>query len=260
MVGEVTRNSPAARAGLKPNDVILSADGHRLYHRLGLSDYIHERGTQPIVLEIGRGKETIQVNVTPELPTAGPAERLPLIGVRWDDTGVLAMVYPTPWEQVTSVISNMVSTLTALVSPHSDIKPQHLNGPVGIMRIYYLVFENEHAWRQAFWFSVLLNVNLGLMNLLPIPMLDGGHILLSLTEWLRRRPLSEPVIRWVQTAGAMLVIGFILYVTTFDLVDLRGSRSAAVKPAPEEVRFGPANPPLPTPPTSPSGAKPVVSP
>jgi regulator of sigma E protease len=92
---------------------------------------------------------------------------------------------------------------------------------------------------------VLLNVNLGLMNLLPIPMLDGGHIVLSLAEFVRRRPLSEPVIRWVQTAGAMLVIGFILYVTTFDLVDLRGGKAAPARQAAEEVRFGPATTPAP---------------
>jgi hypothetical protein len=161
-------------------------------------------------------------------------------------------------EQVTGVVGNMVSTISALVSPRSDIKPQHLNGPVGIMRIYYLVFENEHAWRQAFWFSVLLNVNLGLMNLLPIPMLDGGHIVLSLAEFVRRRPLSEPVIRWVQTAGAMLVIGFILYVTTFDLVDLRGGKSAPARQAAEEVRFGPATTPAPT--QAPAGASPRPDP
>ena len=245
MVGEVKPHSPAERAGLKPSDVILAVDGQPLFHPLGLSDYIREHATKPLTLDVRRGSDRLQVSVTPELPTSGPADRQPLIGVRWDETGVLTMVHPNPWEQVTGVVGNMVSTISALVSPRSDIKPQHLNGPVGIMRIYYLVFENEHAWRQAFWFSVLLNVNLGLMNLLPIPMLDGGHIVLSLAEFVRRRPLSEPVIRWVQTAGAMLVIGFILYVTTFDLVDLRGGKSAPARQAAEEVRFGPATTPAP---------------
>ncbi len=238
MVGEVKANSPAARAGLLPSDIILAADGRRLYHPLGLSDYITETGAKPITLDVKRGIERLQFTLTPEVPISGSIDKQPRIGVRWDETGVLTMVHPTPWEQITGVVGNMVNTLSALLSPRSDIKPQHLNGPVGIMRIYYLVFDNEHAWRQAFWFSVLLNVNLGLMNLLPVPMLDGGHIMLSLAEIVRRRPLSEPVVRWVQTAGAMLVIGFILYVTTFDLVDLRGIRGSPARQAVEEVKFG----------------------
>ena len=250
MVGEVKANSPAARAGLLPSDIILAADGRRLYHPLGLSDYITEKGAKPITLDVKRGKQRLQFTLTPEVPISGSIDKQPRIGVRWDETGVLTMIHPTPWEQITGVVGNMVNTLSALLSPRSDIKPQHLNGPVGIMRIYYLVFDNEHAWRQAFWFSVLLNVNLGLMNLLPVPMLDGGHIMLSLAEIVRRRPLSEPVVRWVQTAGAMLVIGFILYVTTFDLVDLRGTRGAPAKQAMEEVKFG-------APATTPAGTKPV---
>ena len=239
MVGKVERNSPAERAGLRPSDIIETINGEHVYHPFGFIDSIHAHGAHPVRLDIRRGADRIQTTVTPELPVSGPADRQPLIGVRFDETGVLTMVHPNPWEQLTGVVGNMVSTLTALASPKSEIKPQHLSGPVGIMRIYYLVFENEHAWRQAIWFSVLLNVNLGLLNLLPVPMLDGGHIVLSLAEWVRRRPLSEPVVRWVQTAGAMLVIGFILYVTTFDLVDLRGSRSAPTRPAADEIRFAP---------------------
>jgi regulator of sigma E protease len=248
MVGEVKPNSPAARAGLRPNDILVGVDGHPLFHRQGLSDHITAKGTKPVTLDVKRDGKTFQVTVTPEVPVSGAIDKQPLIGVRWDETGVLTMVHPSPWEQITGVMGNMVNTLGALISPRSDIKPQHLNGPVGIMRIYYLVFDNEHAWRQAFWFSVLLNVNLGLMNLLPVPMLDGGHIVLSLAEAVRRRPLSEPVVRWVQTAGAMLVIGFILYVTTFDFMDLRGGHGAPARQAAEEVRFG-------APPTAPAGGK-----
>jgi regulator of sigma E protease len=93
---------------------------------------------------------------------------------------------------------------------------------VQIVRVYYILFENEQGWRQAVWFSVILNVNLGLLNLLPIPILDGGHIVLALIEWIRRRPLRGRALAYVQYAFASLIIGFMLYVTFFDAQDWLG--------------------------------------
>ncbi len=164
----------------------------------------------------------------------------------WDLTGKLTLAYPLPWRQVSGFVHGMINTVSALVSPKSDIKPQHLGGPVQILRVYYLLFQSPQGWRLALWFSVFMNVNLAILNLLPVPMLDGGHILLGITEWIRRRPLSEPLIRWVQTAGAVVVLGFLLYVTSFDLGELiRGARKG---PVPEKITFEttPPNPPAPS--------------
>jgi regulator of sigma E protease len=77
---------------------------------------------------------------------------------------------------------------------------------------------------MALWFSVVLNVNLALLNLLPIPVLDGGHILLALVEAVRRRPVNMRVLEVVQTACAVLIIGFMVYIAFFDVQDLFGSR------------------------------------
>jgi hypothetical protein len=86
----------------------------------------------------------------------------------------------------------IVNTFDALLSKKSDIKLQHMSGPVQIVRVYYILFENADGWRQAIWFSVILNVNLALLNLMPVPVLDGGHIVLAILEWIRRRPLNGP--------------------------------------------------------------------
>jgi regulator of sigma E protease len=131
-------------------------------------------------------------------------------------------------------VSAMVNTFKALFSS-SDVKAQHLSGPVGIMRIYYVLFESEQGWRQAIWFSVILNVNLALLNLLPIPVLDGGHILLALVEWVRRRPVGTRFLLILQNGCALLIIGYMLYVTFFDIQDLPWKRSKTTEitfPAP----------------------------
>ena len=76
------------------------------------------------------------------------------------------------------------------------------------------------------WFSVILNVNLALLNLLPLPVLDGGHIMLSLIEAIRRRPVSARILNKIQTGFAALLIAFMLYIAFFDTGDwLRSARA-----------------------------------
>ena len=91
-----------------------------------------------------------------------------------------------------------------------------------MLRVYYLMFENHDGWLMAFWFSVVLNVNLALLNLIPMPVLDGGHITLAIVEALRRRPVNARVLEIVQTACAVLIIGFMVYIAFFDVQDLFG--------------------------------------
>ena len=95
---------------------------------------------------------------------------------------------PNPIEQVYNSVTSTLNTIGAVASPKSDVKLQHLSGPVGIVRIYYLLFESDRGWQLALWFSVILNVNLAILNMLPIPVLDGGHIVLALIEAVRRKP------------------------------------------------------------------------
>jgi regulator of sigma E protease len=99
-----------------------------------------------------------------------------------------------------------------------------MSGPIMMMRVYYGMFANTDGWRLALWFSVVLNVNLALLNLLPIPVLDGGHIVLAIVEAVRRRPVNMRVLEVVQTACAVLIIGFMIYIAFFDVQDLFGGR------------------------------------
>ena len=114
----------------------------------------------------------------------------------------------------------MVDTFGALFARRSDIKPQHLGGAVKIMDVYYRLFDSEQGWRLALWFSVLMNVNLAMLNMLPIPVLDGGHILLAVIEGIRRKPISAKVISADSDRCAVLLIGFMLYIAFYDVQEL----------------------------------------
>jgi len=221
----VIENGPAARAGLQKGDIVLAVDGQSANSTLAISDYIKHHASQPITFSILRDGKRREVKVTPEIPQN---EKIARIGLQWsddlgitpDDYGKMTVRHPRPVEQIRTSMLSIFNTVGAVASPKSDIKLQHMSGPLMMLRVYYRMFESKEGWRMALWFSVILNVNLALLNLLPIPVLDGGHILLALIEAVRRRPVNIRVLEVVQTACAVLIIGFMVYIAFFDVQDL----------------------------------------
>ncbi len=226
-IAEVAEDSPAARAGLQKGDVVIAIDQIPMKSTAAASDYIKHHGGQPVRFTVQRGERRLELSVTPEIPQG---ERHPRIGISWEDDngivldsyGKLTRTHPTPLEQVRAATLAVFNTFGAIASPKSDVKLQHMSGPVMMLRVYYLMFESHDGWLMAFWFSVVLNVNLALLNLIPMPVLDGGHITLAIVEALRRRPVNARVLEVIQTACAVVIIGFMVYIAFFDVQDLFG--------------------------------------
>lgn len=242
MVARVIPNSPAESAGIRGGDLVVAADGQKLYGPSPLAELILKSGGKPVTLSIRRSGSEFNVVVTPRLPEG---QKLPRIGVEWDQRGVVKLVHPDPLIQIKSSILTMWETISAVTDRRSEIGVQQLSGPVGIMRLYYLLFQNPMGWQLALWFSVVLNVNLAIMNLLPLPVLDGGHILLAFIEWICGHPIHQKTLEVVQTTFAMLLIGAMLYISFFDIGDLvTGHKSAGVsEKSPEVTTFStPAKP------------------
>jgi regulator of sigma E protease len=123
---------------------------------------------------------------------------------------------PTPWAQVKDVWNKTIATLSALIhSKETGVGAKDLSGPVGILAM--LGAQVNTDYRLALSFLVLLNINLAILNLLPVPVLDGGHILMALIEKIIRRPLSVRLIEYTTTAFALLLISFMLYVSFHDI-------------------------------------------
>jgi len=237
IVGDLATNSPAKMAGLQSGDQILSVNGMKLYHFAALDDYAESHTNETLVLACERNGKPLEIKVKPEVPMS-PSDGKPSLGIlSWEDKSSLS--HPNAIEQVTASVNAMFDTFGALFARHTDIKVQHLGGAVKIMDVYYRLFNSEQGWRLAIWFSVLMNVNLALLNMLPIPVLDGGHILLAIIEGVRRKPISGRIISAIQTGCAVLLIGFMVYIAFYDVQDLPWRHS---KDKPVEVKFAPKPP------------------
>jgi len=240
VVGMVSKGGPADQAGLREGDVIQSVNGEELICRDRFLDLVEQAEETTLNLVVQRGGEQKTITVTPVVPknsTTGRAK----IGIGFGPTGELQeeLVHPSPLTQVGDSLRMMWVTITKVVSRDSSVGAEHLAGPVGIGKAMFDLLTTENGWRRLIWFMVLFNVNLAVLNMLPLPVLDGGHIVLSIGELLFGRPLKAGILEVVQTGFALLLLGFFLFITTKDIGDnfIWGKREAPVWPdaAPSKV-------------------------
>jgi regulator of sigma E protease len=199
-VRSVVAGDPAERAGVKAGDVVVSVNGERMIFARHLADAISRNGGKQIELLIRRGNEELRVAVTPE--QRGDRG---LIGVSISEE--TRTFKPGPLEAIRlSIEQNIASsglifrTLGGLFTGATSVR--QLQGPVGIAQL-----SGESA--QAGWVALLslmavISLNLGLLNLMPVPVLDGGHILILVLEGVARRDFS------MQVKEKMLLAGFVV--------------------------------------------------
>ncbi|MDR3457015.1 MAG: RIP metalloprotease RseP [Verrucomicrobiae bacterium] len=229
VIGDVASNSPAAVAGLRPGDEIVAMDGEAIYSPLAVvfgEAALTNKPNTPVKFTIKRGEEKFDKSILAVKPMQ-PTNATPSFGITsWQGDTNVTLAHPSPLDQIQASAGQIASTFNALFSRKGEIGVQQLGGAVMIIRVYSNLFEDEDGWRRVLWFSVILNVNLALINMLPLPVLDGGHITLSLVEWVRRRPIGPRLINGIQTCFMVMIISFMLYIAFFDAGDwFRSSRA-----------------------------------
>lgn len=224
VVGKLIANGPAEKAGLKVGDQATHIDGVEIHNWLAFRDHLEKKEWDSFVLSVkspdGRVREVV---ITPERPTK-PKGANPQIGVYWDGRAGIdtRIVNPGPFEQVGASVEMMWITVGHLVNPKSEVGFGHLSGPVGIFGLMMDLLKTEDGWRRIIAFMVLFNVNLAILNMLPMPVLDGGHITLAMLEKIFGRAVSTKPLEIIQTACALALISLMLYVTSKDVSDRVG--------------------------------------
>lgn len=236
-VGDVIPGSPAAQAGLGKGQEILQVNGAPIHSPLAVQ--IAAAGGKELRLLVAEGETTREVVLTPAEPTnwQGKPGSQPILGIVWGEpVGDIQLEHPTPQQQVNQSLKWMGSTLGKLFSPGSSVKMEHLSGPVGIGSYIYKMMGvgDGMGWRLVLWFAVVLNVNLAVLNILPLPVVDGGHVTLGIIEMLRGKPVSGRFLDWIMSGFIFLLMAFFLFVTFKDVGDLVGGEKdpAAELPAP----------------------------
>ena len=213
-VRSVNSGAPAERAGLKPGDVVYAVNERRVIFARQLSEAISGSPGKPVDLTLKRGGQELHVSVTPELQ----GDR-GLIGIAISEA--TKPFHPSPIEAVTLSVKRNIEfsglifrTLGGLFVGQTSLR--QLQGPVAIAQ---LSGESAAAgWVALFTLMASISLNLGLLNLMPIPALDGGHILIMALEGVARRDFSMAVKEKMLLAGFVLLMMLMVTVIYNDLM------------------------------------------
>ena len=228
IVFRVERGSEAERMGLRKDDLLLRLDDEPILSGSpGWQEKLQERAGQQITIAVERAGEP--VTLTGTMPT-GTEDQPPMLGLVM--VPLYVTIYENPLEATAYSFDIVGRTLKALVTRR--VKAKGLSGPVGIVGL--ITYSLRVHFTSFLWWAAFISLNLAVINLLPIPVVDGGHIMFSVIEKIRRKPVKEKTMAVLTNVFAVLLIAFALYVTFNDVKRLIPSKDEKEKkPAAEET-------------------------
>ncbi|SDG90635.1 RIP metalloprotease RseP [Roseospirillum parvum] len=229
LIHTISPDSPAERAGLEPEDRIVAAQGVPVQVFADFREVLEgfDPAQGPLRLTIERGDQRFERTLDPVIETYdenGPTESVARIGVTFslgDRTHIAYGPFEAAWRGVGETVRVVEHTFTALGQMIAgDRGTEDLGGPIRIAQFFGQAAE---AGVVTFLLSIaLLSVNLGLINLFPIPVLDGGHLLMYGIEAVMGRPLGEAAQEISFRIGLAVVLGLMVFATWNDIVQLVG--------------------------------------
>lgn len=248
IIGQVMEGGAAEAAGIKSKDLVVEFAGVKIAGIRQFTKLVNERAGKPTDIVVKRNNERVALNVTPRGP-----EGQGLIRVSFESAKNYYDVQkpgPAPWTSIGNIVDKTFKTLNAVFfrSKETGVGPSDLAGPIGIFTM--LAHQVSVDYRLALSFLLLLNVNLAVLNLLPLPVLDGGHIIMSIIESIIRRPLPVKIQEYATTVFAVLLISFMLFVSFHDVKRIKSGLFKALfeqenqiggEPPKELVAPAPAN-------------------
>ncbi len=224
IVGEIMPNTPAQEAGLKPGDRVLKINEDSVGSFNDIPYLIATNLGTPVHILINRDGVESTITLTPreteDVDALGNKIKRPVIGIRsveikYEDVGITRAV----GEAVRRTYMVCASTLKVVGQMVTGKRSPHdLKGPVGIAQLSGQA--TEKGFRTVLWLIALLSANLGMVNLFPIPLLDGGHLAYYTAEALRGRPMAQKVQDYGFRAGFVILFTLMAFTIVNDIVKL----------------------------------------
>jgi len=226
LIGKVAPGSVAEKAGLKDGDLILSIDDQKITTWTQVSDAIRDSGGKEVQVVIQRDQETLTIAATPAMDKVKNlfgeevGERY-LLGISRSEQleykktsffEAIKYAFLQTWNLIVLTLLGIVKIIQQVV-PASE-----LGGPIRIAELAGQQW--EAGLMQLLHFTGLLSINLGILNLLPIPVLDGGHLVFLSIEAVRGKPLSDQAVIWSQKVGVALLGSLMIFVFYNDIARL----------------------------------------
>lgn len=225
IIDKIVPDSAAEQAGLQINDRVIALDGVEITRFEDMRRLIMDNPGVRLPITVERAGTTVSLSVTPAISENvdrfGNKHRIGLLGVNSQTVETLRLgPVAAVGEAVNETYSLVTRTLTSLGQIISGSRTaEELGGPLRIAQMSGAVAQT--GWLQTIWFMAILSVNLGLINLFPIPVLDGGHLLFHAVEATLGRPVGEKVMEYANLTGLTLVLGLMVFVTWNDLTQMR---------------------------------------
>jgi regulator of sigma E protease len=221
-VASVEPNSAAAAAGFQPGDLVTAIDGRKIDNFVDMQRIVGFSGSHALTIVVDRGGVPVTLTATPEIKN-----NRGVLGVtRSNQPGDVKVESVAPLDAVKLGVEKTWFIVDTTLSYIGDVfvgrqSADQIGGPIGIARISGQVA--ELGWGALFDFVGVISVSIGLLNLFPVPLLDGGHLLFYFIEAVRGRPLSERAQEVGFRIGLAIVVMLMIFATVNDILHLRGS-------------------------------------
>ena len=224
-IGKVEAGSVAAAAGLREGDRIVAIDGSRVREFGDIAQLVAPHPGEPLDVELVRGGESLTLAIVSARKTErdefGNEFVRGYLGIGPSEVEVLPVgpieAVGVAVGQTRDMVSMMVTGIGQIITGKRSV--EELGGPLKIAK-----FSGEQlslGWRAFVAFAAFISINLGFINLLPIPVLDGGHLAFYAAEAIRRKPASARSQEWAFRTGIAFVVALMLFVTINDLTSLK---------------------------------------
>lgn len=229
-ITEVAKGSPAAAAGLQINDTITEINGKKVTTTATFITTVKKDSGKPITLTVTRNGETFTKSITPR---ANPPKGQGAVGVGISDITIKKYAwYEAPFFGTLEafkfswiILSGLVQMVVGLI--FQGAKPEGVAGPVGVAQLTGQAV--SYGVNATLWFVALLSINLAVLNVLPIPALDGGRLFFIAIEFITRKKVNPKYEGYAHAVGLAVLLGLMVLITVFDIVRVASGQSLLPK-------------------------------